>query len=412
MDRHPEVLVVGAGPVGMCAALALVRRGVQVTLVDEGWRPASHSYATALHPASLALLDELGLLPALQARGQRVEAVTLHEDGQACGTLPLYTLHTTHPYVLALPQAALEEELEAALRAAGVRVLWNHRVAGVEAEGERPRVVLERLEKASTGYSYATTVWEVDRVWEMRPGFVIAADGHRSTVRRCLDGRLAPAGPLASYLAAELTLAGQPSGHDLRVLMGSAGVDVVWPLADGACRCTLRVPTVASPPDRFKERALWSPNRPADTDLRELVAARVPGLPAGWEARWWGVATFAPGLVTRWGTGRVWLAGDAAHVAQPLGVQSLNVGLREAVALAGAAQQAVTGADPARALFDYAQRFTGEWRVLLGLDAVVSSDPWVREHAPRLLPALPASGPVLVELLQRLGASAPFAASA
>ena len=50
MDKKPDVLVVGAGPVGMCAALALARRGAGVTLIDDGWRPASRSYAVALHP--------------------------------------------------------------------------------------------------------------------------------------------------------------------------------------------------------------------------------------------------------------------------------------------------------------------------------------------------------------------------
>jgi 6-methylpretetramide 4-monooxygenase / 4-hydroxy-6-methylpretetramide 12a-monooxygenase len=60
-EERPEVLVAGAGPVGLLAALALAEQGVQVQIVDQERRPAARSYALALHPQSLRLLDEIGL---------------------------------------------------------------------------------------------------------------------------------------------------------------------------------------------------------------------------------------------------------------------------------------------------------------------------------------------------------------
>ena len=61
--RQLEVLVVGAGPVGLFAALALARRGVRIQVVDKEWRTGAHSYALALHSQSLNLLEEFGGTP-------------------------------------------------------------------------------------------------------------------------------------------------------------------------------------------------------------------------------------------------------------------------------------------------------------------------------------------------------------
>ena len=57
--EKPEVLVVGAGPVGLIAALTLVRRGAHVLIADQAWRPVAHAYGLALHPDAMKLLREL-----------------------------------------------------------------------------------------------------------------------------------------------------------------------------------------------------------------------------------------------------------------------------------------------------------------------------------------------------------------
>ena len=64
--RETEVLVVGAGPVGLFSALSLARHGVRVQIVDEQFRTAAHSYALALHSSSLGLLHEAGVAEKLE----------------------------------------------------------------------------------------------------------------------------------------------------------------------------------------------------------------------------------------------------------------------------------------------------------------------------------------------------------
>jgi 2-polyprenyl-6-methoxyphenol hydroxylase-like FAD-dependent oxidoreductase len=407
MDRHPDVLVVGAGPVGVVTALALAQRRRKVTLIDSGWRPASHTYGVALHPESLDLLDGLGVLAPLLRRGQKVDGVLLYERGEQRGWLTLAGLPTAHSFALGVAQAVVEEELVTALDRAGVKVLWNHRAVAID--GDRaPMVRVERLEKESSGYSYAASVWVVDKVMELRPRFVVGTDGHDSFVRRSLGIDFEAVGPARRFVALEMTMPAGGAGSDLRVVLGDNYTDAAWPLPGGACRCTLEIPNGVVEASRVKERTRWAPTAAPREELTAFAAERLPWLsPERCALGWSAMADFEQRLAQRYGDGALWLAGDAAHVAVPLGVHSLNVGLREAAVLAETLDSVLADAADREALADYEASFRGEWQTLLGRAPLVSDDPWMRDNGGRLLAALPASGRVLTQLLQRLGASAP-----
>jgi len=78
-ERRTEVLVVGAGPVGMLTALLLSRDGVNVRIIDRDWRTASRTYACALHPRTLQLLSTVELTREVLAVGQQVSRVAFYE---------------------------------------------------------------------------------------------------------------------------------------------------------------------------------------------------------------------------------------------------------------------------------------------------------------------------------------------
>ena len=77
--NDPEVMVVGAGPVGLFATLELAQAGIDVQVVDRDWRTGAHSYALALHARSLELLDEVGLLADVSQRAYRVDKIGFYE---------------------------------------------------------------------------------------------------------------------------------------------------------------------------------------------------------------------------------------------------------------------------------------------------------------------------------------------
>lgn len=141
--------------------------------------------------------------------------------------------------------------------------------------------------------------------------------------------------------------------------------------------------------------------------LRELLYQRMPWYGEAIETcEWGGVAEFRHALAERFGVGRVWLAGEAAHLTGPIGVQSVNVGLDEANELGLRIGDALRRPGSAPFGVHYCTQRRWQWRQLLGLEerAIVGTrtPDWVRRHAPRLLGSLPASETDLDDLLAQL----------
>ncbi|MCZ6649622.1 MAG: FAD-dependent monooxygenase, partial [Acidobacteria bacterium] len=112
-------------------------------------------------------------------------------------------------------------------------------------------------------------------------------------------------------------------------------------------------------------------------------------------------------LAQRFGRGRTWLTGDAAHMAGPVGVQSMNAGLLEATDLAERLARILDGKAKNELLEDYSDMNQHRWDALLnpgdGLVATAEADPWVKEHGIGILSCMPATGSDLQRLLRQVG---------
>jgi len=219
--RNPEVLVAGAGPVGLLAALTLANHGVRTAIVDREWRPGAHSYALALHARSLALLGELGLRDRVLETAYPVRTVALYDGAgqrRAEMRLPGDAAGGTG-CVAVMRQDALEKLLADALKRAGVRVAWNHEVVRLVPEDDRVGATINELAKDAGGYAVAHSNWVVARSSDLNVPWVVGCDGHRSFVRRRLGIEFAESGPVQHFAVFEFKT-NADLGDQMRLVFG------------------------------------------------------------------------------------------------------------------------------------------------------------------------------------------------
>jgi 2-polyprenyl-6-methoxyphenol hydroxylase-like FAD-dependent oxidoreductase len=412
MFRHtdPEVLVVGAGPVGLVAALFLQQQGVRVEIVDTHQRTTQHSYALAIHPRTLRILDEAGLSERLIRAGRKLTKVAYYEGRERRAEIDYSALSSKHPYLLVVRQSLLERAAEEALRQKKLKVLWGHRLQSLTAEGAALRAEVAKLDQVATGYPVARTEWLVVRSETIRPAYVIGADGYDSAVRRMAGIEMAEHGEGQVFSVYEIEATGELP-DEVRVILDPDLTSVCWPLEEGRCRWGFQIQD-ASGHAASMER------------LEQLIAARAPW----WTARptqiyWSTLALFEQRLARSLGNGGIWLAGDAAHQAAPVGVHSMNSGLVEARELAARISRILHGEGPSSLLDEFATQMQDAWQRLLNADSVRAlpetagapaarsvrggvGDPWVRQTGARILACIPASGDDLEPLLKQIGLTA------
>ncbi|MFD7963892.1 FAD-dependent monooxygenase [Streptomyces zaomyceticus] len=333
-SRGP-VAVVGAGPVGLTAALVLARTGVPVTLLESRETLATESRASTFHPSTLDLLDELGVAAALRRQGRTVDRVQWRDlDGLVHAELDYSVLsgHTGHPYRLHVEQARLTPLLLAELHATGLAdIRFGATVTGAEDGGDGVRL-------RTRDVAGRTTV--------TRHPYVLAADGSRSRLRE-LAGLPGTAEEYPDYALRVVTgtpldelvpgLAALAYVRDARASFSALGMPDHW-------RLIFRIP-------RGTDRdAVLAPDA-----VRARVEQALPGA-AGRAVRVADAHTYrlARFLLPRYRAGRVLFAGDAAHLTSTAGGLNMNCGLHDAVETGRALAAVLRGDAPGETALDAA----------------------------------------------------------
>jgi len=368
------------------AALTLRRHGIDVRVVDQQSEARAHTFPVVLHPQSLRLLREVGLEGALLWRGRPVTRLAVYTEHERRAVLDLPTPAGISTAAMTLPQDVLRSALTSELATSGVAVEWNTRLEVLQQDSRAAwgRLVREDPARRMHGGRGEVDAFEAD--------FVIGADGYDSTVREALGIQLVQYGPLQSFAFFDAPT--QRAGAEAQLAISEDFSNSIYPLQGGESRFSFQI-------GRGLDTA------PDVSALRELLDARMP-----WYAEeiasvsWGGVAEFRRSLVTQLGVGRAWLAGEAAHLTGPLGVQSLNVGIDEASELSLRMVDALQNGHRPSFGEPYNAKRIRQWQDLLGIHermAISTRSPdWARRCASRLLACLPASGADLDDLLAQL----------
>ena len=385
-----EVVVAGAGPVGLVAALALARAGVAVTLLEKRDGLNAASKASTFHPPTLEILDALGVLGEVMAQGEVVRRIQYRTPGGPFAEFAMSDLagRTAFPFRLHLEQARVTPVMLARLAAMpGARVMLGTAFAGLEQADGR---VLVRARGAGGEVA-------------LRARYLVGADGAHSAVRQALG----------------IAFEGEAYPHKILRVMTTDDLDAVLPgiapvtylfnaprsisfLRMPDCwRIILRVPD--SIDDATALRDDWLAER-----LAEVLPSwtRPPSI-AGRDI--YGVARR---VASRFAEGAAFLAGDSAHVTNTRGGMNMNCGMHDAFALAGAMASALRGGDPAGVArtSDERRRVAGEMLIPRTDRAVAGGDAWLEKI--RATAASPADASAylataaMLDMLDRPGASA------
>ncbi|MDT5345082.1 MAG: hypothetical protein QOE52_4266 [Mycobacterium sp.] len=324
--RDVDVLVVGAGPTGLTAAGDLARAGRSVTVLER-WpaiNPSSRAFATMAR--TLEVLDARGIADNLLAHAHQAPGVTIFGGAR----IDLTHLHSAYQFAMITPQTNVDQALAAYAVAHGADVRRGIEVIGLEQDADGVRVTT-RLRGGSADLQ---THW--------RAKYLIGADGAHSTVRALLGVDFPGKTILSSIVLADVKLAHGPTGGGLT--LGSTRNEFAF----------------LAPYDRHETDGSWyramvwdrkhqvSDSEPVDDEeiidvLARAMKADLGLLEVGWKSRF----HCDERQVKQYRHGRVFLAGDAAHVHSPMGGQGMNTGIQDAANLAWKIAAALAGADDA-----------------------------------------------------------------
>ncbi|KAI0332894.1 FAD/NAD-P-binding domain-containing protein [Cubamyces sp. BRFM 1775] len=358
LPQSVDILVVGAGPTGLCLALALQKHDcTAVLVVDSAEQGGNTSRAIAIHAATLEALDSMGCAEDVMKEARKMSAQATHSKRGTVETATFGPLakYSKFPFVICIPQHVTERILGKIVQDRHIPVLRPHRATRVQPSAENPNLT--------------DIIFEDGQV--VRARVVVGADGSHSTVRESAKiGWADPDGELSDeednmpmqLVIADVTLENAP-GWPLDKMNFAISTDNIFllgalpgqpypqiPAGQLVYRIATNVPASFgvpphAPDTEYLQKILdaWGPKVTLGLDSPRIIIKQT-----AWSSRYRTRSSIADTFFARLPTGThpdgtplreggpVVLVGDAAHIHPPIGGQGMNLGIRDAIKLAPA----------------------------------------------------------------------------
>lgn len=293
---HSPPLIIGAGPVGMAAAALLSRYDIVPRIVDKRAEPSRYSKALAINPRTLELLEKSGLTDKLLALGRKIHGATIHRNGRVIAEIDFEDIEHRFPFMLALSQASTERVLREDLAERGIEI-------------ERS---LELVESPNLAEGQANLVHVETQANEtIEAPWILATDGAHSIARKSVHVPFPGDTYDRAWVLDDIPLATDFAPDRAHIKLQDDGFLFMLPVFTGE--------------EKPGEPTVWRVIGNYPEPLSQLTESTPVG-----ESLWNSSFHIAHRLVESMNVGKVYFAGDAAHLHSPVGARGMNLGIEDA----------------------------------------------------------------------------------
>jgi 2-polyprenyl-6-methoxyphenol hydroxylase-like FAD-dependent oxidoreductase len=319
-----DVLIVGAGPVGLFLANECVRRGLRWRLVEANAAQSSQSKALAIFPRTLEILDMAGLVGPFMEVANRVTSVAVVAHGHTLARVRFTPDETPYSFIAMVPQNVTERLLAEHLERGGGRIEYETSFLTAAQHDDHVDVTLDHVGQRET----------------LTAAFVVGCDGAHSTVRHLLNLPFEGAAYDALFMLADIDTNDTLPADELQLCPSEFGPAAIFPMSASRRRVVATVDQASG-------------DVPSLDLVRQILRQRAPAAIEARALRWSSYFHVHHRQSAEMRVGRIFIAGDAAHIHSPFGGQGMNTGLQDAWNLAWKLDLALHGHGNNRLLESY-----------------------------------------------------------
>lgn len=302
-----DVLVVGAGPVGLFCANELTRHGLNCRIIDKKQGLSEKSKALGIHIRTLDVLEDCGFIDEIIAQGLKVDGILFKSKEKELINATFAKVEANRHFLIDLPQNKTEEILNKGLIAKDLNVNWQTELTEIE---QTTRTVIATLKQADGSSEKVQASW------------VIACDGSHSTLRKCLYAEFVGSSYKQTWWLADLLIDWNLPENKMVIYISDKGPLACFPMGKKRYRLVMTAPETIE----HKE--------PSMDDIEKAFKQRCSDKATLSDPIWLSQFGIDHKQIQKYRYNRVFFAGDAAHVHSPMGGQGLNTGIQDIYNLA------------------------------------------------------------------------------
>jgi 2-polyprenyl-6-methoxyphenol hydroxylase-like FAD-dependent oxidoreductase len=295
-----DILIVGAGPVGLFLANECARRGLNSRLVETRASQSEHSKALAIFPRTLEIFDMAGIAAPFLDKANKVTSVAIMAHERTLARMRFTPEESPYAFIAMVPQNVTEEILAEELGRKGGRIEYQTTFVAAEQRDEAVNVTLDHRGEQI----------------KLRSSFVVGCDGAHSAVRHSLNVPLEGGEYQDEFMLADIDTDDTLPADEMQLCPSEFGPLAIFPMSSVRRRV---VATVERPEG----------DAPSLDLVQRVLQQRAPRLIEARGLHWGSYFRIHHRHATKLRAGRIFIAGDAAHIHSPFGGQGMNTGLHD-----------------------------------------------------------------------------------